>query len=205
MMAGLLAVPQRSQAQDWKQTATVLTTVEEDQPTHTFLDTLVSVMQRQERPVTVRRHPDANRQLTFRALQDTLLQRGLGLFSANRVLIHYTFTIRGNRFIEDIGTMHYIYRPPEGALDVPLLAVSARDSLVERVLQQKGYPMTSNLSAMRRFRDELSFAGLSLDQGADVVTVAGRTVQSEFDARRKALLRRLKDSIYNDDKTYVRR
>jgi hypothetical protein len=49
----------------------------------------------------------------------------------------------------------------------------------------------------------LSFASLSLDQGADMVSVAGTPVRGEFDRRRKRVLQRFKRFIYQRDKVYV--
>jgi len=106
--------------------------------------------------------------------------------------------------IEIIQNVHFVFRPPSsGETDISLLYADASPPVVQQVMTEQGVPNPENLEAFSLFRDELSFASLSLDQGADIVAVAGSPIRGEFDRRRKAVLQRFKRFIYDRDKVYI--
>jgi len=205
-IAGLLLVAAVSvtpvRAQQWAQNVKIVTTVESEQPTRVFLDSLVNQIRMQD-SVRVRREPGGER-MTLADIQNTLIDEGVGLFSANRLFIEYAFEIQDNEFIEVIQSLHFVFRPQAtGENDIPVLYVTGNREFTKNVLKTQGIPNPQNLEDIALFKDELSFAGLSLDQGADMVSVAGTPVRGEFDQRRKQVLQRFKRFIYRRDKVYV--
>ena len=198
----LSTAAQPAQAQQWAQEIEIVTSVESEQPTRVFLDSLVTAVQ--ERDTLRVRREAGGEEMTLKALQNTLIEDGIGLFSANRAFIEYRFEIRDNRFVEIIQNVHFIFRPPSsGETDVPLLYADASHPVVQQVMTNQGVPNPENLEAISLFRDELSFASLSIDQGADIVAVAGSPIRGEFDQRRKAVLQRFKRFIYDRDKVHI--
>jgi hypothetical protein len=205
-IAGLLLVAAVSvtpvRAQQWAQNVKIVTTVESEQPTRVFLDSLVNQIRMRD-SVRVRREPGGER-MTLADIQNTLIDEGVGLFSANRLFIEYAFEIQDNEFIEVIQSLHFVFRPQAaGENDIPVLYVTGNREYTKNVLKTPGIPNPQNLEDIALFKDELSFAGLSLDQGADMVSVAGTPVRGEFDQRRKQVLQRFKRFIYRRDKVYV--
>jgi hypothetical protein len=205
-IAGLLLVAAVSvtpvRAQQWAQNVKIVTTVESEQPTRVFLDSLVNQIRMRD-SVRVRREPGGER-MTLADIQNTLIDEGVGLFSANRLFIEYAFEIQDNEFIEVIQSLHFVFRPQAaGENDIPVLYVTGNREYTKNVLKTQGIPNPQNLEDIALFKDELSFAGLSLDQGADMVSVAGTPVRGEFDQRRKQVLQRFKRFIYRRDKVYV--
>jgi hypothetical protein len=202
LLLAAAAVARPAHGQQWAQTAEIITSVKSEQPTRVFLDSLVNELRARD-SMRVRREP-GRAPMTLSDLQDDLLEQGLGLFSANRVLIGYTFRIRDNEFIETIRSFRFIFRSESADTeDVSILYATGDRPAVRHVLRSQGIPNPRNLEAITYFKDALSFASLSLDQGADMVAVGGRPVRGEFDQRRKALLDRFKRFIYKRDQVYV--
>lgn len=189
-------------AQQWRQTTRVMASVESGQATRAFLDSVAARLRGTD-TLTVRRSRDAGDPITASALNDSLLQDGLGMQSANRVMIDYEFEVVDNELIEEIQGLQFLYRPPSSTeQDVPVMYVDAERPMVQNLMRTSGIPDETNLSTVHYFVDELSFPALSIDQNVDVVSVAGRTIRGEFDQRRRVLLRRLKTFIYGRDKVY---
>lgn len=196
----VFATPVR--AQQWAQNVEIVTTVKSEQPTRVFLDSLVNEIRMRD-SVRVRREPGGER-MSLDDIQSTLIEEGIGLFSANRLFIEYAFEIRDNEFIEVIQSLQFIFRPEgTGQEDLSVLYVTGNRDVTREVLKTQGIPNPQNLEDVALFKDELSFASLSLDQGADMVSVAGTPVRGEFDRRRKRVLQRFKRFIYRRDKVYV--
>jgi hypothetical protein len=188
-------------AQQWLQRATVIANIDEGQAPRAFLDTVATRLRKRD-TLTVRRTPDGER-LTAQALSDSLLEEGLGLQSANRILIQYQFEVIDNEFVEQIQSVEFIYRPTaQNDTDVPILYLDAERPLVARIMRSSGIPNEQNLSTIHYFVNELSFPALSLDQNVRVVSVGGEALRGEFDQRRRVLMRRLKQFIYDRDKVY---
>lgn len=203
LVAVLLAGSARPvDAQQWRQTTRVMAAVESGQATRAFLDSVAARLRAND-TLTVRQSRDASEPITASALNDSLLQDGLGMQSANRVMLDYEFEVVDNELIEEIQGLQFLYRPPSNTeQDVPIMYVDAERPMVQDLMRTSGIPDETNLSTVHYFVDELSFPALSIDQNVEVVSVSGRTIRGEFDRRRRVLLRRLKTFIYERDKVY---
>jgi hypothetical protein len=198
----LLVSARPADAQQWRQTTRVLADVESGQATRAFLDSVATRLRKSD-TLKIRRSKDSTEAMTAQALNDTLLAKGLGFQSANRVIIDYEFKTVDNELIEEIQGMQFLYRPEsrtEG--DIPIMYVDAERPMVQDLMRTSGIPDETNLSTVHYFVDELSFPALSIDQNVEVVSIAGRTVRGQFDQRRRVLLRQLKSFIYGRDKVY---
>lgn len=192
-----------AQAQQWAQSVEIVSEVKSGRPNRAFLDSLVQQMRARD-SIRVRRSPEADDRVTLSRLQETLLEQGLGLFSANRVFVQYEFKTRGDNFVEQIRSLHYVFRPPAGGqTDVDILYLDASDPLVKDVLRNQGLPNPNNLEAVNFFKDDLSFANLTMAHSADIVAVAGSPIRGEFDERRQRLLDRFRHFVYRKDLRYV--
>ena len=197
LVLGTLVSATPVRAQQRVQDVEIVTTVESGQPTRVFLDSLGNEIRMRD-SVRVRREPGGDR-MSLDAIQSTLIEEGIGLLSANRLFLEYAFEIRNNEFIKVIQSPHFIFRP-EGTgeedlsvLYVTGLYVTGNLDFTREVLKTQGIPNPQNLGDVALFKDELPFASLSLDRGADMVSVAGTPVRSEFDRRRKRVLQRFKN------------
>jgi len=202
MLLFLFAGPvQTADAQQWGQRATVLTDVESGQGTRALLDTVATRLRKQD-TLVVRRSPQ-HEPTTVYALTDSLLDKGLGMQSANRILVDYEFEIVDNELIEQIRSLQFVYRTSRPAEpDVPILHVNAQRERFAEMLLNAGIPDEQNLEIVHFFVDELSFPSLALNQDVRVISIGGETLRGEFDQRRKVLVRQLKAFIYEKDKVY---
>lgn len=202
LLFGLTSAPPEAQAQQYEQNVRVVTEVKEG-PTRAFLDSLTTRM-RQRDTMKVQRSPEAGDSMTVAALRDTLLDEGVGLTSANRLFIEYQWVTQDNELIETIQSFHFVFRPAgERSRDVPIMYVDAGHPLVRTLLRTSGIPFETNLQSVQYFIDVLSFPSLALEQNATVVRIGGRTLRDGYDRRRRALLSRLTEFIYDRDKVYV--
>lgn len=177
--------------------------VERGQAPSAFLDSLLHHLRHRD-TMAVRRSPGDEAPRTKEALVDLLLDDGLGLQSANRLLIE--FEIVDNELIERIQSLYFFYQPVERTeTDVPILYLNAEREVVANLLQGSGIADEQNLERVHAFTDELSFPRLSRNENARIVGVGGEAIRGRFDQRRRVLVRRLKAFIYDRDKVYTTR
>lgn len=197
----LMSALQPAQAQQWRQRATVMTDVNPGQSTRAFIDTVAARLRNSD-TLQVRRTKEGEL-MDIQTLTDSLLEEGVGLYSANRLFIDYEFEVVDNEFIEEIQDIKLIYRPASsGEGDIPILYLDAERELVANVLRNSGIPDERNLDTVHYFVNEISFPSLALDQNVRVISVAERKLREGFDQRRKVLMRQLKAFIYDKDKVY---
>jgi hypothetical protein len=121
-------------AQDWRQHVTVQTTVPNDGPLRTFLDSLARDLTAAD-SLRVRRKPGTEK-VSVETLRDRLLTEGLGIISTNRVAIEYSFSLRRDRLVERIHSLQFTcdLPGPDGRLK-PILHVSGDHPVVDAVLR----------------------------------------------------------------------
>jgi len=198
----LLVSARPADAQQWRQTTRILAEMETGRAPRAFLDSLATRLRKSD-TLKIRRSKDMTAAMTAQALSDTLLEKGLGFQSANRVIIDYEFEVVDNELVEEIRGMQFLYRPPsrtEG--DVPIMYVETDRPMMQDLMRTSGIPDKTNLSTVHYFVDELSFPTLSINQDIEVVSIAGQTVRGEFDQHRRVLFRQLRSLIYSRDKLY---
>lgn len=196
LLAALLFVyPQGAQGQIWLQTARVITPIENGPP-RAFLDTLVNVMERKN--VTVKRSPDAKKEVTISELRNTLIdEEGIGLASANHAFIDYRFTIdNGSNFEQDFTRIHFVFRPGPQQSDISVMYIDAQQPWVEKIIRQKGTSLQTNEAALIPFHRHLGFANISKQEKSQVVEIGGETVREKFDERKEALIRKVERLMY---------
>lgn len=197
----LLAAAQPAEAQQWRQTATVMADVKTGHATRAFIDTVANRLRKSD-TLMVRRSRDGE-PMRLQTLQDSLVADGVGLQSANRMFIDYEFQIVDNELIEEIQDIQLIFRPPSTTeRDISVLYLDAEQEMVADVMRESGVPDESNVAMTHYFVNELSFPALSLDQNVEVVSAAGRDLREGYDQRRKVLMRQMKTFIYDRDKVY---
>ena len=186
------ALPAAAQTR-WLQTVEVIAPVDERRPTGVLLDSLVRVAERGR--VTVRREPDGAN-MTFRALENQILNEGLDFTSANAVFLNHRLEATQRGFTSEIKSFYFIYRPDgyEG-LDVPILYVDGNDPAIEALLRNGGMRLETNEAAMEPFSEQVTFHRL---RDASVVSVGGRVIRDEAQAQaeRRRLLATVQQFIY---------
>ena len=131
----------------------------------------------------------------LRSVDESLLDQGLSLASANRVFMRYRFTAGSGGFNEDLLSLQFIYRPVGGqSEDISVVYLDASDSDVREFLRASGLQSEGNELATESFNDHLSFFRLAPD--AEVTSMSGRVIRSpqagrEAKAELMATLRRL--------------
>jgi hypothetical protein len=192
-----LASPAEAEAQRWLQTSQLIVPVENDAPTRALLDTLVQVIERKD-SLMVRRSPESTEQMSLSDLRNQLISGpGIGLSSASHVFIDYEFMIGNRGFEENIKAFQFLFRPPgQGQEDVQMLHVDASQSWVEEILKNKGTTLRTNQAALKTFSDQLAFARMQDNEGAQVVEIAGQAVREGFEAKKRKLVEKITRLTY---------
>ena len=194
-LAFALAAAVPAEAQRWLQTSQILTEITPDSAPRAFMDSLVSVAERNGHPL---RRSESADPVPVSGLRDALINKqGIGLRSANYVFIDYRFTIKsqGQGFQETIETLAFVYRPPGGTgEDIQMAYVDASAPWVQHVLTQKGTPLLTNEWGKKLFNDQLSFARLQAE--SKIVEISGQTVREGFEQKKQALVRKIKRLTY---------
>lgn len=195
LTALFFAAPQNASGQIWLQTARVITPVQ-DGPTRVFLDSLVNVMERKD--VKVKRSPDADETMRISDLRDELIDEvGIALKSANHAFIDYRFLIdNGGDFRQEIARIHFVFRPGPQQTDTSVLYVDAQKPWVEKLIHQKGTSLRTNEAALIPFQRHLNFADIAKQKESKVVEISGETVREKFDERKRALIRKVEELMY---------
>ncbi|NBC86898.1 MAG: hypothetical protein GVY25_11975 [Bacteroidetes bacterium] len=194
----LFVGPQDANAQRWLQTTQVIAPVQSETPTRALLDTLINVIDRSD-SLAIKRAPDDPSRTVVSQLEDELLnQEGIGLSSANYVFIDYRFEVNRDGFEERITDLFFIYRPPgTGEEDIPIMYLSARDSWVGDVLQNKGTTLVTNEAALKPFGDQIAFAKIVRERDARIVEIGDRTVRDGFEAKKRNLVDKITRLSYS--------
>lgn len=186
----LLLNPQTTDAQTWRRTARFATPVANG-PFHTFLDTLVHVVERTERRVW--RSPSQEERLPVSALQEQLIEEhGMGVTGANQLLISYSFEIgdRG-RLERDIDGLYFLFRPKPSRPDIPVLYLDAQQEWVQDLMRRKGTLPPTNESGLVPFRQHLQFGHVAQMDAAQVVQIGNEPVRDGFAGKKEALFQRI--------------
>jgi len=188
--------PTQAEAQRWLQTSQLIVPVEADSPTQALLDTLVQVVRRKD-SLMVRRSPDNSAAMSLTDLENKLISGpGIGLSSASHVFIDYKFMIGNRGYEESIEAFKFIFRRGEAASDVPILYVEAKKPWVQQILRNKGTTLQSNQAALKTFSDQLAFARMQDNEGAQVVEIAGKPVRSGYKAKKQKLVEKITRLTY---------
>lgn len=191
-----LFTPTEAEAQRWLQTSQLIVPVEADTPTRALLDTLVQVIRRKD-SVMVRRSPDNPATMSVTDLENKLISGpGIGLSSASHVFIDYKFMIGNRGYEESVEAFQFLYRQGQGREDVQMLYIEADKPWVEQILRNKGTTLRTNQAALKTFSDQLSFARMQDNDGAQVTEIAGKAVRTGFDAKKKKLVEKITRLTY---------
>jgi hypothetical protein len=193
----LFIMPRDAQAQRWLQTTQVIAPVEMDMPTQALLDTLVNTIDRSD-SLMIKRSPESATRIPVSELENSLLNEGIGLTSANNVFIDYRFEVNRDGFEEKITELFFIFRPPgTGEEDIPIMYLSAKDDWVRDVLRNKGTTLVTNEAALRPFGDQIAFAKIVRQRDARIVEIGDRTVRDGFDAKKRQLVDKITRLTYS--------
>ena len=191
-----LFAPTSADAQRWLQTAQLIVPVEADSPPQALLDTLVQVMGRKDSAM-VRRSADSSTPMSLKDLENKLISdEGIGLRNANHVFLDYKFMIGNRGYEESIEAFQFLYRAGEGQEDIQMLYVEADKPWVQKVLRNKGTTLRTNQAALKTFSDQLSFARMQDNDGAQVVEIAGKAVRTGYKAKKKKLVEKITRLTY---------
>jgi len=193
----LFISPRDAQAQRWLQTTQVIAPVEAEMPTRALLDTLLNVIDRSD-SLMVKRSPEDATRMPISELENTLLDQGIGLSSANNVFIDYRFEVNRDGFRERVTELFFIFRPPgTGEEDIPIMHLSGNDDWVADVLLNKGTTLVSNEAALRPFGDQIAFAKIVRQRSTRIVEIGDRTVRDGFDAKKNQLVDKIMRLTYS--------
>lgn len=198
LLLGMLAgVSNQVQAQRWLQTAQLIVPVEANSTTKALLDTLVQVAERSD-SIKVRQSAESSAQLTVSELRTKLIdESAIGLSSANQVFIDYKFMVGNRGYEESFEAFQFLYRPSgQGQGDTKMLYIDAKQSWVERILKNKGTTLRTNQAALKTFSDQLAFARMQDNDGAQVVEIAGQAVRSGYERKKQKLVEKITRLTY---------
>lgn len=191
-----LASPTQVEAQRWRQTSQLIVPIQPDSPTRALLDTLVQVVERKD-SIKVRRTPESSASMSLSDLRNKLISGpGIGLTSANNVFIDYEFRIENRGFEESVEAFQFVYRAGEGREDVQMLYIDATKPWVKEILRNKGTTLRTNQAALKTFSDQLAFARMQDNQGAQVVEISGQTVREGFEEKKRKLVQKITRLTY---------
>lgn len=191
-----LFTPTEVEAQRWLQTSQLIVPVQADTPTRALLDTLVQVIRRKD-SLMVRRSPEESTKMSLTDLENKLISGpGIGLSSASHVFIDYKFMIGNRGYEESIEAFKFIFRAGQSESDVPMLYVEAKKPWVQQILRNKGTTLQTNQAALKTFSDQLAFARMQDNEGAQVVEIAGKAVRSGYEEKKQKLVEKITRLTY---------
>lgn len=197
LLGVFLTSPGEAEAQRWYQTAQLIVPVETESTTSALLDTLVQVIERRD-SIMVRRSPESSTRISLSDLRNELIsEAGIGLSSANRVFVDYKFMLGNRGYQEKILSLQFLYRPAgQGESDTQMIHIDADEPWVQEVLRNKGTSLRTNQAALKTFSDQLAFARIQDQEGAQVVEIAGQPVRTGFEEKKQQLVRKIKRLTY---------
>lgn len=178
----------------WLQTVQIIVPVDDDHVTGVLLDTLATVIQREDLPV--RRAPDEEATQPYASLEAELLDAGLDVYSATHAFVSFRYEGNDRGFSSTITDVHFIYRPAQaGEADMPILYVDLRDTPIRHALANSGTPIRENEAALQPFNEQLMLS--KLDE-AVVVRVGNRVIRDSTAARaeKQRLLATIRQWLY---------
>lgn len=194
LLLAFFAAP--THAQEWRQELQVLTTVPYQSPTHVFLDSLATLLNKNP-DIRVRRSDEDRELIPFRTLQNELYDEGVDLRSASHVFLRYRFDLneQGSGIIETIQDLYFIVRFDESESDLPILYVDTKNPIVSTLLLNRGISSPVNMRSVTPFRQFLAFPALYVQQETAVVEMGRRPLRDELGPRQTALVEFLNEKM----------
>lgn len=159
-----------------------------------FLDSLTAALENNP-AMRVRRSPQDSSLVSYRALSERLLDKGLALISATHVFIQYRFEWKKNEIVETIEDLHFIYREDSTEEDISLLHLGVDNATVRDVLLHSGVPSEVNMQTVTPFRRYLVFPRLVREEKTTVVRMSGRPVRDNYERHKQSLLEYLNEFV----------
>jgi hypothetical protein len=200
----LAAVPTATQAQmvSWQKRAEIVVALDDASPVRAFLDTLTTVAA--TAPIdSLRRAPGGTAYASLAALERALAEDGFVLDKATHAFLSYRFESNGERLVERIGRLTFVYRRHALAPSVPLVTFSADAPVVRDLLMTGGTRRLKDGTAVTLFRDALTFPRLAARPNAQLHRIDDTHVRYNFDAEKAAFLDTLTNLVYADNQTFV--
>lgn len=181
--------------QYWQQTARIVTPIEDD-GIRAFLDTLIHEIE--DQGLRVRRAPDQTDRMTLSALRANLIEEhGIGVTTANTVLIRYEFRIDfGNNLQQTIRSVQFQLRFPPMGPYIRVLHLDAQQPWMKKILAEKGTHMLTNEAAVIPFRQRLRFSRLIQWDDTRLVEIGDETIREGFSRKKEALFRKIRYLAY---------
>ena len=190
----LSAAPAQAQSR-WLKTIEVITPVNEDLITSALLDTLVTVIDRND--IAVKRSPEDEAETSLEELDNQILDEGLDYSSATHVFITYQYEATQLGLDTNILSMYFIFRPFEGnENDIPILYLDATHPSVRNTLISNGTQLRVNEAAFLPFWDQLMINKLPSE--SQLVAVGGEIIRdpAEAEQEKAQLLNTIRQFMY---------
>jgi hypothetical protein len=183
-------------AQDWQQELQVITPIPYESPSQVFLDSLVSVLNRNP-DTPVRRSPKDPAPMAYDSLRNALYDDGIDLRGASHMFVRYRFDLsgRGTGIVETVQDVFFILRLDEAREDLPLLFVSTRNPLVSDLLLHNGIPSPLNMKTFTSFRKHVAFPVLYDRQETAIVEMGRQAVRDDLPPNRQRLITLLNEQM----------
>ena len=194
LLVALYAVPAQAQSR-WLRTVEVVTPVSQEEITGALLDTLVTVVQKNDIPV--KRSPEDEAETTLEALDNRILDEGLDYSSATHVFITYQYEATQLGLDTDILSMYFIFRPDQAnENDIPILYLNTTHPSIRNALISNGTQLRVNEAAFLPFWDQLMLN--KLPNGSQIVAVGGEIIRDpeEAETEKVQLLNTIRKFMY---------
>ena len=194
LLVALCAVPAQAQSR-WLRTVEVVTPVSQDEITGALLDTLVTVVQKND--IGVKRSPEDEAETTLEALDNQILNEGLDYSSATHVFITYQYEATQLGLDTDILSMYFIFRPDQAnENDIPILYLDTTHPSIRNALVSNGTQLRVNEAAFLPFWDQLMLN--KLPNESQIVAVGGQIIRDpeEAELEKVQLLNTIRQFMY---------
>lgn len=181
--------------QYWHQTVRIATPVEQG-ALRALLDTLVHRIEGTDRGV--RRTAHSTDRMSLSALRSRLIAKhGIGITTANTVLVKYDFRIKfGDHLERTIQSLEFQLRYPPLGPYIRILRVDARQPWVQDLLAERSPPPLTNKAATILFRQRLQFSRLIRRDSTRIVEIGGNVIRSDFTTRKASFVRKIEQLTY---------
>lgn len=194
LLVALYAVPAQAQSR-WLRTVEVVTPVSQEEITGALLDTLVTVVQKND--IAVKRSPEDEAETTLEALDNQILDEGLDYSSATHVFITYQYEATQLGLDTNILSMYFIFRPDQAnENDIPILYLDTTHPSIRNALISNGTQLRVNEAAFLPFWDQLMLN--KLPNESQIVAVGGEIIRDpeEAEIERVQLLNTIRKFMY---------
>jgi hypothetical protein len=200
ILTAVLLNPGQARAQQWLQTASVISPVSQEAPTAALVDSLVSYLERND-TLKVKRAPNTSQLYTIDELMSTLQEDGWS-FAPNNVFISYRFQSDRDGFSETITSLHFIRRPPDGAGDdTNMMFINSKaQGWIINFLENKGTtpPGNMSLTAQTPFSEQMRFARLTRAvPDLEITEIGGQAVREGFEQKKRRLIRKVRGLTFS--------